>query len=98
MILKSARKSSDAHTWGFKNGVVMTTLSSGCRATARYFTVAGSFLFHGFSRPVPPGSPMRATWQSGAPIPESDATIRKSQVLYDSGVRFGDRAPDFPIG
>jgi hypothetical protein len=74
MILKSARKSSDAHTWGFKNGVVMTTLSSGCRATARYFTVAGSFLFHGFSRPpFPPpifmlrfSDPFRNAWQTNS--------------------------------
>jgi hypothetical protein len=51
MILKSARKSADAHTWGFKNGVVMTIYRQVVGDPRDFFTVAGSFLFHGFSRP-----------------------------------------------
>jgi hypothetical protein len=37
---------------------------------------------------VTPDTPIRAIPQSGAPIRESDATIREWELLYESGPRF----------
>ena len=47
---------------------------------------------------VTPRSPIRAIPQSGPLIREWDATIREWELLYESGVRFGNRGPDCPIG
>jgi hypothetical protein len=90
MMLESARKSSDAHTWGFENGVVMTALSSGCRAIRATFTAAGSFLFHGFSRP--PFPPLLAHFAS--PTPPHSPWPEQSQLLVTKNTFDGEVLSD----